>query len=639
MTKLRIPDCIPQNDLDCFYNKKWYQVQEISSKTEVINNFTILQDRIDDEMFDFIMNGNLIDPIYLNMSKLRESYFTRHNSSILVSIIDLIQKIRNISDLAETCRIFNFFDLNSLFTISISSNFEYPDIYSLAIGEIELSMESKEIYEKSSKLANTLNKILSKIYDYVYENWNYRLSSKSKFINDVIVFEYLFVKSKLSTEDSRNPFKTHHSMLYSDFLSKFDSNNYWSIIFDGFMKNNDLIFYDNQEYLTFLKNFLDQINKDSLIMVKNYLIYLLVKEFAFYTPLSKIFSEFSVREYNEKSKFMETFYSSFGYYLESIFESKHSNKEKNNRVKEMFCNMKNYCTDVFSTTKIFQEQTRAEALRKISSLDILVGRQKYFIDLSELPKLGDDFYSNIFTINFFYFLKAMKMIGQPKSKYFLSINNDVFSFMINAYYDPSSNLIYVPTAIIDDVFFNEKEAPIYNYGGLGTVIGHEMMHSFDKSGSLFDHLGHLNNWWTKDDYKKFNLEIEKVREHYSHISVDGMKINANHSISENIADICGVKLSLRTYIRCFMPNANLKDLSYHEKNHLKKFFQRWANVLRTYETDNATRNEIEFDEHSPGIVRMNAPFSHINEYYIIYNVKPIHENYLNKDLRITFLDE
>jgi len=645
MESKNILECIPQNDLDCYYNSIWKQFHKnsINNKSS-FNNFTIIQDTIDEKMYKFIMEAGLgSDEILNNIVRMKNSYFDKKNySKTMNNLITLITNINNVTDLANIIRIFNNIGITTLFTVSVIPHFKCPDIYVLALGEIPLTFESKELYDKQSfELVNVLSNLLETIYQYVTKYWGYKSKSMTKFIKNIITFEILFSKSNLSMDKLNDPSMTYHSVNYNEFLKKFDTGHFWKIILKEInaKPNSNVmhIFYENELALIFIKKFLQKMNKKILSMTKDYLVYCLVKKYGFLFTID-LFDNILLKPTTEKQIIVELFYDKFGYYLESIYELKYGDCQKNKSIYQMFLNMKSYCIDIFEKTTFFGQKTKSEAINKLSTLDMIVGKQDYYIDLSELPKLGEDIYDNLMIIDSFYFNKLIGLIGKPINKCYLATNNDVFSFIVNAYYDPLSNIIYIPTSVINDMFFKLQVDPIYNYGSLGAIIGHEFMHCFDNNGAQFDHYGHLYNWWTHNDYKKYHNEVAKVKNHYSNISFNNIGLNSELSISENIADIAGLKLSLRTYIKNYMPNTDPNNLTITEKNHLKKFFERWAQTLRTIENDNAIEYTMKYDVHSPNIIRVNAPFSHLNEYYQIFNVKPEHQNYLPPDQRTKFLD-
>ncbi|XWV24771.1 putative zinc metalloproteinase [Tupanvirus deep ocean] len=641
MISSNILECIPQNDLDCYYNRQWKQLNKLTSDKLSMNNFTVLQEKIDDDMHNLIIGADYgTDKIMNNMIKFRDSYFNRNDmSEPIINLMTLINKISNIKELTQVIRIMTNLGITTLFTISVVPHFKEPDVYTLAIGEIPLTLESNEMYEKRN--TNIIKKFISMLGDlfiFVKNKWNYNISDASNFTKNVIVFEILFSKSILSLNDSHNPLVTHNSDLYQDFIKKYDIGNFWKNILSEYVNEDMYIFYENPKFLLFMKNFIEKMTRDELEMTKDYLVFCVLKKYGIYTSIVESFEKIMFFAMDDKKIFLDTFYETFGYYLQSIYESKNVNHEKNKQIYEMFDNMRAYCYDVFMNSDIFSKKTIYEAVLKLQTLDIVLGKHDYHVDMSNLPNLNNDFYGNLMIINSFHFQNMISLVGQKVKRYYLSVNNDIFSFIVNAYYDPPSNTIFIPTSITNDMFFKVDAEPIYNYGSLGAIMAHEIMHCFDNYGAIFDYKGHLHNWWTRTDYEKYNKEIEKVKIHYSSLVLNGFNLNGEVSMSENIADIAGLKLSIRTYIKTYMPNTDPNNLTMDEKEHLKKFFERWAHTLRTVADEELIKYEIKFDVHPPNIIRINAPFSHINEYYQIYNVQPEHFNYLPKNERTKFMD-
>ncbi len=262
--------------------------------------------------------------------------------------------------------------------------------------------------------------------------------------------------------------------------------------------------------------------------------YSLIKRLGIYTSIGPDISLISGDNYDEKLGFINLFYDMFGYHLQDVYENNNYDNDTNNQVLEIFNNMKNYCIEYFTKTKFFSKETCLEAIKKLNYLDIVIGRTQYYIDLNNLSKLDNDFYNNVLEISYFYYKETIKNIGKRVDRKYISVNSDLYSYMLNAYYDPRSNMIYIPTSIMSKIFFDKNAEAIYNYGGIGSIIGHELMHSFDNIGSQYDELGHIRNWWTDNDYNKYEYEVNKVRKHYSRISINGMQINPNISISENL---------------------------------------------------------------------------------------------------------
>lgn len=646
MNNIHKYQCIPQNDMDCYYNTTWRKMKEIHGSAQTINNFTILENKIDKEMYRFI-NGETYgqDSVLNNLVKFRDSYYNRNESyGPIIKLVDEIQNIANINDFSKMVLKLLRINVPTLFTLKVEPHFRKPDNYFVGIGDLPLTLEPNSMYRDMAedKWIDYQNMIQA-VNNFIQIYWGYRPSKNNMFVENISVLEFLFSKSTLTMDEARNPLFVLHSSTYQDFLYDFDVRNFWKNILDGLVDQNDYILYENIKILHFLKKFIADITDNELSMLKDYLIFCLAREYGiFTTPLLKEFGKVMFGKNEEKHFSLQLFYLTFGPYLQSIFESKYYDQAKINYAYDMFQKMKTYCTEIINQSDIFRGDTKIEANNKIKTLDMVIGVQKSDIMLSNLPPLESNFYQNLIIINSFYFNNMIKIVGKPVDRYNLSITNDLYSFMVNAYYEPFSNLIYLPTAMLDDMFLQTNRDPIYNYGSIGIIIAHEMMHCFDTYGAMFDHHGHLKNWWSKNDYQKYMNEILKVKNHYRTILLYDIPINSEASLSEDIADITGIKISFRTYLKNYLKNYlsnnQINYLTRIQKEYLKKFFETWTKTLREIEEPEFMEDEILFGVHSPNIVRVNAPFAHLDEYYKIYNVEPHHLNYLDPSLRTQFFN-
>lgn len=635
-------ECIPQDDMDCFYNSKWKSTQ-ITSRAS-INNFTIIQEKINEEMYKFISSdGSTINSDFImnKMIILRDSYYKRYYySRIFKDLIEEINKVYDSTGLIDTISHLVKMNIPTLFTISVSSNYQEPNIYVLQIDDMPLTLESPEKYKNETDDLFLFIDVLSKVYSYIKNNWDYEGSAKKDFIKNIITIEILFASQVLSLEESSNPHIVSNSLRYSDFVKKF-GRKIWTPIIETYSTPDSFIRYTNSKFLLFFQNFIDKIDDKQIQMLKDYLIFCIVRNYGSYLEISKIINQLYLKNTEEKNIFVNLFYHTFGPYLEKNYDNKYFNVQKKEKLEDMFHKMKYYCIAYFENTDIFTQDTKKEAIKKLEKMDIIIGSRKHDIDLSKMPQLNDNFYVNLMEIDSFYFRKMTELIGKNINRYALADDKNIYSFIINAYYSPIHNIIYLPTSITDDFFVNINEnisgsSLLYNYGGIGSIMGHEMMHCFDKHGAMYDSNGHLKNWWTEKDYQRFDEEIQKVINHYNSISYNGTKLKSEANIGENMADIGGIKISLGTYLRNYEPAINISELK--QKADLELFFKRWAEIFRSKTTDEYIRHMIMVDQHAPGIVRINVPFSHIPEYYEIYNVGKNNQNYLSPEKRTILMN-
>ena len=178
---------------------------------------------------------------------------------------------------------------------------------------------------------------------------------------------------------------------------------------------------------------------------------------------------------------------------------------------------------------------------------------------------------------------------------------------VNAYYNSTNNEIVFPAAILQPPFFDVNADDALNYGGIGAVIGHEMLHGFDDQGSKFDAAGNMANWWTDADRANFNARTDKLAEQYSgYEALPGMNVNGRLGLGENIADLGGVTVAYDALKRA--QGEGFADPMVDGFSQDQRFFMNWATVWRIAFTEAQLKQQITVGPHSPGMFRaIGAP--------------------------------
>ena len=202
---------------------------------------------------------------------------------------------------------------------------------------------------------------------------------------------------------------------------------------------------------------------------------------------------------------------------------------------------------------------------------------------------------------------------------------------INAYYDPSTNEICFPAAILQPPFFDPNADDAVNYGAIGGVIGHEMSHGFDDQGSQFDKYGNQRNWWTAQDKKNFDARTKVLADWFSSFDVlPGIKVNGKQTLGENIGDNGGLNISFRALQNSMKEHPlALKDGFTPEQ----RFFLAWGRVWASNMTDEVVKYLLTVDVHSPNYARVNAALPMIDAWYKAFNVKKGDKMFVPKNKR------
>ena len=202
---------------------------------------------------------------------------------------------------------------------------------------------------------------------------------------------------------------------------------------------------------------------------------------------------------------------------------------------------------------------------------------------------------------------------------------------INAYYNPTTNEICFPAAILQPPFFDPNADDAANYGAIGGVIGHEMSHGFDDQGSQFDKNGNQHDWWTAQDKKNFVARTKTLANYFSQFEVlPGVKINGQQTLGENIGDNGGLNIAF-TALQNSMKKHPLTTIDGFTPE--QRFFLAWARVWASNMTPEVIKYLITVDVHSPNMARVNAALPQIDAWYKAFGVKKGDKLFLPKNKR------
>ena len=273
--------------------------------------------------------------------------------------------------------------------------------------------------------------------------------------------------------------------------------------------------------------------------------------------------------------------------------------------------------------------TKQEALTKLAKFTPKIGYPDKWRDYSELTIAADDLLGNIRRGRSHEYRRKLAQLGQPvdRSEWFMSPQT------VNAYFNPRMNEIVFPAAILQVPFFNRQADDAVNYGGIGAVIGHEISHGFDDSGSHYDGDGNLRDWWSETDKSNFKqLTTALVKQYAAYSPLPGYHINGALTLGENIADNSGLAIALKAYQLSLQgkPAALIDGYTGEQRLILG-----WAQVWRTKTRDAEAIRLLSIDPHSPGAARSNLPLMNLPAFYTAFELKPGDQMYLAPQQRVT----
>lgn len=278
------------------------------------------------------------------------------------------------------------------------------------------------------------------------------------------------------------------------------------------------------------------------------------------------------------------------------------------------------------TNNWLEDKTKKLAKDKMKDMVLNIGWPDYYYKMN-LPKLQtDNLLLNIYllaassTDNDIYLLNKKSTPNKTWSEP---------SFIINAFYYNEINTFIVPAGLLVYPYFGNSKSVGWDYGGLGCVIGHEMIHAFDEDGKTYDSHGYLKKWWLPRDNRRFHAISKKLIELYNNSTVLNTKINGKLTLNENLADLGGLSISLQAL------KEEIKDRTEKEKIHeIQQFFISYAVSWRTKEQKTKQMQSLFMDRHSPPEFRVNNIVSQIDDWYEAFNIQVDNTLYVAPENRI-----
>ena len=225
------------------------------------------------------------------------------------------------------------------------------------------------------------------------------------------------------------------------------------------------------------------------------------------------------------------------------------------------------------------------------------------------------FFKNQLNATAFHFNKMMNKLGKPVDRTEWGMSPPT----VNAYYNPSMNEIVFPAGIMQPPFFNPDADDALNYGSMGAIIGHELTHGFDDEGNKFDAKGNMLNWWTAQDKKQFEKRTTKIVEQFNgFVAIDTMHVNGELTLGENIADLGGLTISYAALQKSFNGVIPEKIDGFTAN---QRFFLAWAQAWRINFRDEALKQQVLTNPHSPGKFRCNGPLTNMPEFYAAFGIQ------------------
>ena len=312
----------------------------------------------------------------------------------------------------------------------------------------------------------------------------------------------------------------------------------------------------------------------------------------------------------------------------STYVQRYFSPQSKAMMEELVANLKRAAARRIQANSWMEPATKQAALAKLARMDVMVGYPDKFRDYSQLVVKPDDLYGNVKRSIAFEWAYQMSDLGKPvdRKKWAMS------PATVNAYNGGLENKIVFPAGILQAPFFDPQADPAVNYGAIGAVIGHEIMHGFDDQGRKIDQTGAVRDWWTPADAKRFKALTAALGKQYSsYEAAPGVFINGDLTMGENIGDMSGLEVAYEAYKMALggKPAPVVDGLTGDQR-----FFLAFAQAWRGAQREDAIKTQVASDPHSPRRFRVIGPLRNLDAWYQAFKVGPDSKFYIPPDQRV-----
>lgn len=317
---------------------------------------------------------------------------------------------------------------------------------------------------------------------------------------------------------------------------------------------------------------------------------------------------------------------SLGEMVGKLYVDKYFSPAAKQRMTQLVENLRRALKIRIENVSWMSDETRAAALEKLGTFRAKIGYPDVWRDYSALEIRDDSLMENMMRVARFEDDFWLNKIGRDKDLSIWYMN----AHEVNAYYDPSTNEICFPAGILEYPFFDMDADDAFNYGAIGSVIGHEMTHGFDDMGRHFDARGNMRDWWTAADAKDFDARADVMRQFFDNILVaPNVHANGKFTLGENLADYGGVTVAYTAYKNFATPAPEVNGLTGD-----MRFFIAYAGTEMGNIRPDALINQTKTDEHSLSRWRVNGILPHIDAWYRAFSITPNDKMYVAPEKRV-----
>ncbi|KRN86602.1 M13 family metallopeptidase [Ligilactobacillus acidipiscis] len=623
-----------KDDLYQAVNGEWLKTAKIPADKPTTGGFADLADNIEETLmsdFDKFLDGSkTTDDKYLQ--EFIKYYrivadFDKRDAQGFTPIKKSLDKIDQLKDLKDW--------QDSLYELTMDGNaapvslYVAPDMkdtqhYALNAEVPSLILPDKTYYEEGNEQAEALLQVYSQMVLKLFKLAGYSDKFARKTLAGALKFDRSLAPHEKDSTERADYAKDYNKYSFEDFVKLSSNIDLTSYATQLIKTTPDQVIVSEPKFYEALD---DLVSDDTFTDMKSWIfVKRLVGASSLLSDEARIIGEEYGRALSgskePKSKKKSAYYFATGQFDQVVglyYAHKYFGETAKNDVHKMVEKMVAVYQKRLSENDWLSEDTKKKAVTKLNTLGIQVGYpdeldplyKKFTVNEDENLYDNDARFTHIILED--HFSRWGKEVNRTRW--------EMPAHMVNAYYNPSFNVIVFPAAILQAPFYSLEQSSSENYGGIGAVIAHEISHAFDNNGAQFDELGNLHNWWTADDMKYFKALAQDEIDQFDGLETKAGKVKGKLVVSENIADAGGLS--------CALEAAKAEDSA-----DIKAFFINWGRIWRMKSSLEREKLLLSIDVHSPNELRANVQPKNLIDFYAAFDIQPGDGMYLPEEQRV-----
>ncbi|WP_394341258.1 M13 family metallopeptidase [Pedobacter namyangjuensis] len=548
-----------------------------------------------------------------------------------------LEKLKQINDLQGILSHANYMRTNgiggALFGFGIGQDRKNVNKYMVNISQGGTTLSDRDYYlnndSRSVKIRDAYHTYITTLFKLIGYSATVA-EQKSRTIFDI---EKALSEAQMTRLEMRDPYKTYNKLTIAE-LNKLTPNINWTNTLTQLKVNGqDTVLVNSTSFFRSLDNLL---TSTSVANWKTYLEWNILKSAAgnLSSPFVKANFAFTQAQTGQKVQTprWQTMSSltdrTIGELLGQLYVDKYFKPEAKARMDVMIENLRKAFEIRIKGLEWMSDETKQKALEKLYAFTPKVGYTTKWRNYDGLVINRGTYLQNLINASKWAYNENVNQLGKPVDRERFGMTPPT----VNASYSPTMNSITFPAGILQFPFFHPDADDALNYGGIGAVIGHEMSHGFDDSGSQYDKDGNLKNWWTAEDRKKFEERTKQLGEQFdSYTVLDTIHVNGKFTMGENIGDLGGLNAA---YTAFKMTKQGQSDEKIDGFTPDQRFFLAWAQVWRGNILPDNAAQLIKTDTHSPGPYRTIGAPVNMDAWYKAFDVQPGDKLYKKPEDRI-----